>query len=380
VGIVPLHGARSVELKSPPIKTDLYALGCLAYELLAGSPPYTGDQAALRAGHLTQAPPEAPCGDVVLKSLIGQLIAKRPEDRPQDARAVLDRLRRTLVARGPIQESIARGLRAHGTEQARAAADQSAAQAAEDARRQQIAQAKADLREIVNDALSDLRAVEPDATSEERGTTRSSFVATPSFSLTAGGVRLRIDLWEGMTTSQPVQGDTMVLAGCVMITNASYHTELNSAHLIYERVDDRLAWRIYKFRSGLVPPERYPYGPYGRTYGLRYGEFFDSRERSFMLRPVMHVWSKTVTTLTAETLWNCSSRLSTSALGPPHRHLVSGATRPRRPRLDHSACLSPMATVGAVAVWRAGICGSDRTEFAVRDVRGAHGHRAPRAS
>jgi eukaryotic-like serine/threonine-protein kinase len=89
------------ELKSPTIKTDLYALGCLGYELLAGAPPYTGDQAALRAGHLTQAPPEAPCGDVVLKSLIGRLIAKRPEDRPQDARAVLDRLRRALVARGP---------------------------------------------------------------------------------------------------------------------------------------------------------------------------------------------------------------------------------------------------------------------------------------
>ena len=45
----------------------------------------------------------------------------------------------------------------------------------------------------------------------------------------------------------------MVLAGCVMITNPSYHTELNSANLIYERVDDRLAWQIYKFRSGLVP-------------------------------------------------------------------------------------------------------------------------------
>ena len=63
------------------------------------------------------------------------------------------------------------------------------------------AQAKADLREIVNDALSGLRAVEPDATSEERGTTGSGFVATPSFSLTVGGVRLRIDLWEGVTTS-----------------------------------------------------------------------------------------------------------------------------------------------------------------------------------
>jgi len=180
-GSFPYMAPELWELKSPAVKTDLYALGCLGYELLAGAPPYTGDHAALRAGHLTQAPPEAPCSDVVLRSLIGRLLAKRPEDRPQDARAVLDRLRRTLVARGPVQESIARGLGVHATERARAVAEQSAAQAAEDARRQQIAQGNADLREIVNDALSDLRAVEPDATSEERSTTRSSFVATPSF-------------------------------------------------------------------------------------------------------------------------------------------------------------------------------------------------------
>jgi len=118
-GSLPYMAPELWELRSPAVKTDLYALGCLGYELLAGAPPYTGDQAALRAGHLTQVPPEAPCGDVVLKSLIGRLLAKRPEDRPQDARAVLDRLRRALVPRGPVQESIARGLGAHAAEQAR---------------------------------------------------------------------------------------------------------------------------------------------------------------------------------------------------------------------------------------------------------------------
>jgi hypothetical protein len=28
-------------------------------------------------------------------------------------------------------------------------------------------------------------------------------------------------------------------------------------NLVYERVDDRLAWQIYKFRSGPVPHGRY---------------------------------------------------------------------------------------------------------------------------
>ena len=242
------------ELKSPTVKTDLYALGCLAYELLAGVQPFTGDWAAVRAGHLTQAPPQAPCSDAVLRNLIGRLMAKRPEDRPQDARAVLERLRRTLVARAPVQEAIARGLSDHTAEQAHAAAEQSAAQAAEDARRQLVAQAKADLREIVSDALSDLQAVEPDAASEEHGDERGW--VEPSFTLTVGDVGLRIDLWERRKAGhpvQPVRDDTMVLAGCVMINNPRHPVPLNSANLVYEQVGDRLTWQIYKFSGGGHP-------------------------------------------------------------------------------------------------------------------------------
>ena len=244
-------------LKSPTVKTDLYALGCLAYELLVGVQPYTGDLTAIRAGHLTQAPPQAPCSDAVLRNLIGRLMAKHPEDRPQDARAVLERLRRVLVARAPVQEAIARGLGAHAAEQARAAAVQSAAQAAEDARRQLVAQAKADLREIVSDVLSDLQAVEPDTASEERGDERGW--VEPSFTLTVGDVDLCIDLWERRKTGrpvQPVQDDTMVLAGCVMINNPRHSVPLNSANFVYEQVGDRLAWLVYKF-SGGGHPDRY---------------------------------------------------------------------------------------------------------------------------
>lgn len=216
---------------------------------------------------------------------------------------MLDRLRRALIAQAPVQEAIARGLGEHAAQRARAEAAQSAAEGAADTRRQLEAQAKADLREIVNDALTDLQAVEPDATSGERATLGSRFVAAPSFTLTAGEVRLRIDLWEGAAPSQPVPGDTMALVGCVIITNPSYPTELNAANLVYEQDGGRLAWRIYKFHgSALIPPDRYQYGPYGRTHGLGHREFFDPRERSFMLHPVMHVWSKTVTALTAETL------------------------------------------------------------------------------
>ncbi|MCZ4098061.1 serine/threonine-protein kinase [Streptomyces sp. H39-C1] len=303
-GTLPYMAPELWELKSPTVKTDLYALGCLAFELLAGVTPFTGDRDAIRDGHLNQTPPDAPCSDTVLKNLIRRLLAKRPEDRPQDARAVVERLSRVLVPRTPVQEAIARGLGAHAADQARAESERLLAQVAEDVHRQQGAQAKADLREIMEDALTDLQAVEPSAALEVRETTRGSHRAVPDLRLTANAVRLRVDLWEGMTTDQPVPNDTMVLAGCVVITNPSYSTELTSANVVYEQVGDRLVWQIYKFRSGMVPREKYRFGPYGRTHGFQHGEFFNSQERYFMLHPALHVWNKTVEVLTAETLLN----------------------------------------------------------------------------
>jgi eukaryotic-like serine/threonine-protein kinase len=56
-GSFPYMAPELWELKSPTVKTDLYAFGCLAFELLAGTVPFPGtDQAAIRSGHLTQVP------------------------------------------------------------------------------------------------------------------------------------------------------------------------------------------------------------------------------------------------------------------------------------------------------------------------------------
>jgi len=129
-GSSPYIAPELWELKSPTVKTDLYALGCLGYELLKGTPPFTGDQAALRIAHLAETPPDVPCDNGTLKNLIGRLIAKDPGDRPQDARAVLTRLHRAVLLRSPVQESIARGLGVHDAEKSRAAAGAAAAKAA----------------------------------------------------------------------------------------------------------------------------------------------------------------------------------------------------------------------------------------------------------
>ena len=296
------------ELKSPTVKTDLYALGCLAFELLAGTVPFPGaDRAAIRSGHLSQVPPEAPCGDVVLRNLNRRLLP-RPSARKT--------ARRTP---GPCWTGCAgcwypgggcSGSHRAWPRRARCPAGprgsrESAAEGAVDTRRQLEAQAKADLREIVSDALSDLQAVEPVAAFGERAVAGSRFVAAASFTLTAGGVELRIDLWEGTAPSQPVPGDTSVLAGCVMITNPGYPTVLNAANLVYDEPDGgRLAWRISE-----LPRQR---SHRARPLPVRPLRAHPRPRPPRVLRPqgaLLHAppgdarrRSKTVTALTAETL------------------------------------------------------------------------------
>jgi TolB-like protein/tetratricopeptide (TPR) repeat protein len=75
-------------------RADLYALGVIAYEMLAGTHPYGARTAqALVAAHLTETP--APLGsrrpDVppALAALVTQLLAKEPAARPQSADAVV---------------------------------------------------------------------------------------------------------------------------------------------------------------------------------------------------------------------------------------------------------------------------------------------------
>jgi hypothetical protein len=76
-------------------RTDLYALGCLLYEMLSGQPVFTATSpAALMRMHLEQAPPPLRRADldVSLVQLVWQLLQKDPLWRPSGAREVYDRL------------------------------------------------------------------------------------------------------------------------------------------------------------------------------------------------------------------------------------------------------------------------------------------------
>jgi eukaryotic-like serine/threonine-protein kinase len=79
----------------PPVsrKTDLYALGCVMFEMLTGKPPFTAPTAAeMLFAHLEEEPPDvastAPDCPEPVGRLVSKLLEKDPEERFYDALAL----------------------------------------------------------------------------------------------------------------------------------------------------------------------------------------------------------------------------------------------------------------------------------------------------
>ena len=87
--------------------TDIYSLGIVAYEALAGRRPFTGEsQVAIAMAQINEAPPELPVTIAEpVRNLVYACIAKRPEDRPAST-AHLARAAQAL-RRGDVREAVA---------------------------------------------------------------------------------------------------------------------------------------------------------------------------------------------------------------------------------------------------------------------------------
>ncbi len=97
VGTVPYMAPEQALGRQPDARSDLYSWGCVLYEMVAGRPPFLGDDAvAIISQHINTAPvaptwhnPEVPRA---LESLILRCLAKDPGERPESAAAMPEAL------------------------------------------------------------------------------------------------------------------------------------------------------------------------------------------------------------------------------------------------------------------------------------------------
>jgi serine/threonine-protein kinase len=87
---------EQVRGKGVDVRTDIYALGALAYHLVCGRPPFVGDNPiAIGFAHISEpvVPPRQLRKDVsaALDGAIIAALAKLPEDRPASAKVFVER-------------------------------------------------------------------------------------------------------------------------------------------------------------------------------------------------------------------------------------------------------------------------------------------------
>jgi serine/threonine protein kinase len=112
----------------PPVspQTDLYALGCVIFEMLTGRTPFIGDAPAeVMHKHLDDVPPRIhefvnDCPPA-LELIVRDLLQKDPTDRPESAQIVMERLNevtpdlevvppKSLISQSPVTSAVPRGI------------------------------------------------------------------------------------------------------------------------------------------------------------------------------------------------------------------------------------------------------------------------------
>lgn len=113
LGTPPYMAPECLDPLAVDPRTDLYALGCIIFELATGAPPYGGSTpyAVLEAHRVADIPGLPAAYGPRLDELVRRLLAKAPGERPQAAAAVLDALE-SLTPPGdpatPVQRALAR--------------------------------------------------------------------------------------------------------------------------------------------------------------------------------------------------------------------------------------------------------------------------------
>lgn len=105
VGTAQYVSPEQAQGKQVTPATDIYSLGCVAYEMVAGVRPFQGDSTvAVAVAHINEAPPAlAPTVNPHIRELIGIMLRKNPQRRYADGRELAQAVLRVRAGHRPPQ-------------------------------------------------------------------------------------------------------------------------------------------------------------------------------------------------------------------------------------------------------------------------------------
>ncbi|WP_280245925.1 serine/threonine-protein kinase [Nocardia abscessus] len=318
-GTLPYMAPEIWRLEGETVKTDLYAFGIVAYQILTGRLPSNAiDPSAWRRFHLTESAPELPSNiPPAIRRLVLRLLDKEPAKRPQDARYAFDvvsqALSRPLTS---IEVELQEGAYSATLRAAqRASADAAHAASVIEAEGRRI-QAVSDLDEIVESAI-DLTETLDGVESERLNKGwilrwSDAYVRLQLFSQVIESVNHHAARALRRSISVRIE-NTIVAAGAVYdnVTDSPQGEVFPAANIVCENTDGRLVWKIWRFKHASFEPRNYvtyegriKLGPTNRVHGMVEQAF--QRELKYILSPpsdgARDPWTLDIEELTAESL------------------------------------------------------------------------------
>ena len=300
------------ELFNPPFsatpKSDLYALGCMSYEVWSGHSPFQAEDSLelVRLHREAPVPPLPESVNVTIRRITTRLLEKEPSGRPQDARAVVEGLGRVVL--GPVSPE-ARRLQElaaqHVDERAAEDAVTNAALAAAQAYQHQVAQALADLRAIVEAGTDLVNEGLPDVEFSRRGDemVMGGHDARLYFRIWMPNMSGQYQVRMNRLVGQQAHYESHLLYGQVDGGNRRMDDEPPLGNVVCEVSAGRLEWIVYRYeRANIGQPYDYPYGPENRHHGMLKDDLFDAKvyPYAFRGRTVGQLFQKTWQVLTPE--------------------------------------------------------------------------------
>ena len=106
LGTIDYAAPEQIEGKQVGPRADLYAFGCVLFECLCGSKPFTGSMDTVIRAHVLDPPPRLSAVrtglPAALDAVIERALAKNPEDRFESCRALVEAARMALGAAGGV--------------------------------------------------------------------------------------------------------------------------------------------------------------------------------------------------------------------------------------------------------------------------------------